>query len=523
MDFEYPTRKNKSVPKISNEIINQIHERNSLSYDEILKLLNDIFLVNYYERKIGYAELIGTEEIDTWIKYFIHRDCSNMKQIMRDGPSRHDRDQTVGAYISKIYPVINHILSIGDEKISLCGGSVVDIMRGCTPKDWDFFFHNTTIEEADKILHDCLCYIKSVDDKIMNIKYTISQAVLTVEFHSENGFDKLYKIQFIKRIYENKEHVLLGFDFAPCRMGYNINDGFFATYDAGITFALGAFPIETKCISLYHKNRITKYLGKGFYVLLPGLSKDLSGKSLPTPIGTIEKYNSINIREVLTGTITNEFFKFKDEAYSSDYLYQASQGNNIFAINKEIYHSVSFSVFDQDDINRFSDYIISTCVNNKDSVFNRIPDSIKDFENRHIKDFLGDKAEEFIISFYVNDDKEKCKNIWKERQKWYLDKARYCADLCKNSHWHIENIKDPMFGRFAPSFGDPREWYGKENYRPFVVGISNERLQALMDCCKNIDYMNIPKEIFRTICDYWLEGEVSDARKRLDAMIDESG
>ena len=53
-------------------------------------------------------------------------------------------------------------------------------------------------------------------------------------------------------------------------------------------------------------------------------------------------------------------------------------------------------------------------------------------------------------------------------------------------------------------------------YIPMQVGLSFPRFQALMDCKKNVEYMcNLPDDIFKYICNLWLEGEANDSRKRL--------
>jgi hypothetical protein len=413
-------------------------------------------------------------------------------------------------------PIICGILYRGNGKISLCGGSIVDILQGNIPKDWDFFFHSVATEEADRILNNCLQYIKDNNDITSTVPmcYKISQAVLTVEFTCKHTHT-FYKIQFIKRIYENKDHVLMGFDLAPCRMGFNLNDGFFATVCGGLSFALRAFPLEPKNLSSYHKYRLLKYLNKGFSILLPGLEKNFSYIALATPHGIIERYNGINIKDFLTGKVTDEFFKFREEI-ADEILYDSKCSDNILAINRGMYQALTFKVFDLEDINRFSDRTITDCVN-QNGIFGDLPRNMSDLDNKNVKEFLGDKAEDFVVAFYAKKDKETYKRIWKERCFYYLDKAKECAELCKKNPWKYENIKDPLFGRFAECLNDPRKWYG-EHYQPIVVGISNERLQALIDCCKNINYMNIPKETFKIICDYWLEGEVQSARKRLKSM-----
>lgn len=59
---------------------------------------------------------------------------------------------------------------------------------------------------------------------------------------------------------------------------------------------------------------------------------------------------------------------------------------------------------------------------------------------------------------------------------------------------------------------DPRTWYGYY-YQPMIIGLDNDKFQALMDCRKNIEYINnLPTEIFKHICNYWLQYEVELVR-----------
>ena len=45
-----------------------------------------------------------------------------------------------------------------------------------------------------------------------------------------------------------------------------------------------------------------------------------------------------------------------------------------------------------------------------------------------------------------------------------------------------------------------------------------ERLQAFYDCRKNIEFMAMPDEIFKMLCEYWFKAEVAAARQRLFSL-----
>src|ERR1700722_11865780 len=90
-----------------------------------------------------------------------------------------------------------------------------------------------------------------------HISYERSLGVDTIAFSGTE------KIQFIRRVYKSKDQVLLGFDLAGCRYGWNPFDGFFTTICGAIAFALQAFPIDLTQRSFSHSYRLEKY-GKYF-------------------------------------------------------------------------------------------------------------------------------------------------------------------------------------------------------------------------------------------------------------------
>src|SRR5437868_7381956 len=251
----------------------------------ITSIIHDVFLSNYSDKKRGHATLVDLDQINKWL-YLSNLDLddgipyiSNHREPlcskMLDAKEKKD-------YIEEKYKIVHDILLLGNGKISLCGGSIIDILtKKRQPVDFDLFFHTGSIKEADDLLLKCMEYIDSLED--YDVEYWRSQGVQTVEIIG----NKIYKIQFIRRVYETKDQILLGFDMAGCRIGYNPIDGFFATICGAMAFATGIFPLDLTQRSLSFGHRVDKYMIKGFTILLPGM--DISMGRFITPDGVLYK------------------------------------------------------------------------------------------------------------------------------------------------------------------------------------------------------------------------------------------
>ena len=131
-----------------------------------LKIWEDIWsrvsLCNMLEKKRGNAELFGCTDMFSL--------SSRLKVLRIDTPivgnkymqyrptiGSNFNDATMAKNMIKIYPFISQLLEIGEGKMSLCGGSVLQMMQIATDRliestiDYDIFFH-CDMNEADDIL-----------------------------------------------------------------------------------------------------------------------------------------------------------------------------------------------------------------------------------------------------------------------------------------------------------------------------------------------------------------------------------
>lgn len=198
-----------------------------LKSNNTLDLINDIFLSNYWDKRNRNAILVDVDQIIVWIKYYknhIFKDIPSTKQSHIRGYEVNKNIINMANILYSDYHIIYEILRISNGKISLCGGSIVNLITtGINEADWDLFFHCGSVDEANELLNQCLNCINFLDGEYM--VFSRSQGVITIKYNN----DKIVTIQFILRIYNSKDQVLLGFDLAGSRLGYNLEDGLFAT------------------------------------------------------------------------------------------------------------------------------------------------------------------------------------------------------------------------------------------------------------------------------------------------------
>ena len=487
----------KSYNKKSKDIISK----------DVMKLIDYIFISNYWDKRKGNSILVDTQQILKWVNHFNSTNYENLK-INKNKYYHYAADSDIISILKRLpniiasnYKIIEDILILGNGKISLCGGSLVSLINtGNNHGDWDLFFHCETTDEADKLLNICLEFLENNHHNHGHhrdhIKHFRNQRVHTVEYND-------LKIQFIKRVYKTKDQVLLGFDLAPCRIGYNTVDGLFATVCGGLSIVMQCFPLDTTQRSMSFGYRLSKYIGKGFSILFPGLPNKFNN-DIKTPDGTLRYEN-------------NKIKFYNRGSFESDYEdNEGSHLNWVYILNKK-YHLMTFEG-NLNDITELSyDCIIKSIKTH--ALFNINKYHIYSMNVKTNKFFLDDRYKDFIDAYVINDDEKKACQIWQEKCEWYIEKGVEIAKLCKENTWKIENPGSQSFGKFNPILEHPKMWYG-ENYQSVEVGIKNTQFVAFTYCLNNINNengitINIPKEIRNLICDYWLRAEVELARDYL--------
>jgi hypothetical protein len=472
--------------------------KKTISYKDTMKLIDYIFISNYWDKKIGNATLVDAKQIGKWMKHFkdIKFGMRSSKSNYFYGRRTHKDNLDQLPLLINTCGIIKEILLLGNGKISLCGGSLLELINNDqNGNDWDFFFHCETTEEADDLLSRCLLMLENnrLNGIQENVVHSRNQQVHTVEYG-------MLTLQFIKRVYKTKDQILLGFDLAPSRIGYNPVDGLFATVCGGLSIAMKCFPLDTTQRSMSFGYRLDKYMGKGFKILYPGLPEILNG-NIQTPDGKLScGTNGIS-------------FRCKD-GFESDYEGGGNYFNWIYIL-KEQYHLMSFQG-NLDEILELGEYVVRKSIESH-VLFEINEKSIKTINVKTYKFFLGDKYREFIDAFVINEDEKRACQIWKDRCDWYVGKGLEIAKSCKENRWKIENPGSQSFGKFNPILEHPKMWYG-DNYQSVEVGIKTPRFQELVRCLRD----KVPEDIINLICDYWLKAEVDLARNYLFSLGNES-
>ena len=493
-------------PRKSSKSSKSKNKKSKISEKEILSIINDIFLTNYWCTRQNMTNItsdyiVGLNEIKQWSDYF---DNVNFKEINRISVDDHRKNSNKKFNIEEIEsflkyqctPVYN-ILHIGKGKISLCGGAIISILRNEMPNDYDLFFHSDSVDEIDDIFNECLDELNKISS-IADIRYSRSKYLMNVNVEYGDFYGDL---EFIKRVYKTKEQVLFGFDLAPCRIGYNPKDGIFATICGAMAFAMNAFAMDSSNRSTSFGHRLDKYSYKKYSILLPQLQSNMVNNR------SIELFDNIKIGKPIRNDnsfLIESFSITKDD-------YESNNDNLNYLINKD-YDNLTFSSNDLKLILELSDDFIEKEMVDKNIQFTQ--PSSKDITKKYAKEFLDDKYKEFALAYFIDEDDEKADSIWQEKVKYYIELTK---EVVKNNDknyykgWKYLNPGSRWFGQNHPINNPPTEYY-----KPLVVGISMEKFQAFMDCRKNIEYIsNLPNEIFKLICDYWLKYDVEDARQRL--------
>ena len=488
------------------------NDKSVLSEKETLNIINDIFLTNYWcTRKdminITSDYIVGLDEINEWINFF--NDINFIKINYIYNPVS---DKGFGEKFSIIYtPLflknkakpIYDILNIGDGKISLCGEAIISILKGMIPNNYDLFFHSDSVDEVDDIFNKCMYYLdnletKDTKDTVYSRSHCMMNIYLSLYLDGFHGY-----LQFHKKVYKTKEQILFGFDLAPSRLGYNPKDDIFATICGAMAFSMNAFTIDSSNRNDYFGSQLKKYTEQDYKLLVPQLENNLIYDN------DFKIFDDINLKR---HGKTNRY----NIISVSDNSYLTMIHNLDYLIKKE-YENLTFSSDNLQTITELSeDFIEREMIDNMDRFIKL--NSVENITRKQAKNFLDDKYKEFVLAYYIDENDINANAIWCEKVQYYINVAKKYVKDMKNDHdknyykgWKYLNPGSKYFGQNYPSNNPPTKYY-----KPLIIGIDINRFQAFMDCRKNVEYIsNLPKEIFRLICEFWLEYEANDARNRL--------
>lgn len=209
-----------------------------------------------------------------------------------------------------LFPSLPQIFQKYQGKIAVCGGSIMRILRVWNfhfqPKgqevneinfDCDLFFYNTSSEEAEAILSDCVAFMSSSDGRSENsvnprlirkdkeeskefeTVITRNDNVVNVTHFYQVYYDdhgqirtRIEKVvyQFILRIYPTLDSIIGGFDIGCCMTAFD-GKRFYATPLGAWSLMKNANIIDTTRRSTSFEYRLCKYFHLGFSIIFPGL------------------------------------------------------------------------------------------------------------------------------------------------------------------------------------------------------------------------------------------------------------
>ena len=212
-----------------------------------------------------------------------------------------------------LFPSLKQIMNKYKGKLAVCGGAITRILRewdfelaqkpiinnNDTDFDCDLFFYNTSTEEAEKILADCVGIISSSNGRPENFKnprtkkYHIKElptfetvvsrndnVVNVTQFypisskrpHSADTFISIEKVkyQFVLRIYPTLSSIIGGFDIGCCMAAFD-GKNFYATRLGAWSLKKMANIVDTTRRSTSFEYRLQKNFLRGFSIILPGM------------------------------------------------------------------------------------------------------------------------------------------------------------------------------------------------------------------------------------------------------------
>jgi hypothetical protein len=217
--------------------------------------------------------------------------------------------------INSLYPFTNELLDKFQNNLIACGGSICKSILNydfhrirSNVDDIDFFFYDLDIYQANKMRIEIIEYMITIwkshvgkdviryhNDPHINIELKNKVLLQDVKFYIQRNeyvttlhveelcdFDenpRVYMYQFIHRIYPDISSIIGGFDLSASAIAYDGKEIY--------TTPLGAWSLTNKSIiidmgrrSTSYEHRLGKYIGYGFNLIFPGLTKNIINDKL---------------------------------------------------------------------------------------------------------------------------------------------------------------------------------------------------------------------------------------------------
>lgn len=172
------------------------------------------------------------------------------------------------------------------------------------PKDYDYFFYNTTEDMALKFIQQLQTHKDNYFMRVMRSKYAIT-------------FDN--QIQFILRIYSSVQEILLGFDLDSSRFAYD-GENVWTTESGLFSLKNRVNVVNFDKASTTFENRLIKYAHRGFDIFVPKFSyKNVLLENIPELSENVPEkniYKSKGLSKILFSCLFNTSY----DPEKSDYV-----------------------------------------------------------------------------------------------------------------------------------------------------------------------------------------------------------
>lgn len=470
-------------------------------------LVERLMTIDMFYRKYGIIGLLEYSEIcqvekaigKMYIDGMCFGDQAAYEKRITGIAKKFTNDAVITALELKL-PMLRKLMQVGEGHIVIAGGCLATIAAGERLKnfyraaeDIDIFFYDFKSEEEATECLKCLVAVLC-ENRIYNFRR--SKHALTI---GRTGID----VQFILRLYETKEQILAGFDLSSSQILFDTDLTLKTTLAGAISMITGYSYVDMGKRSISYAHRLHKYFeDKAAVFLFPGLEGHPA--KIKTPDGN---YRLDNDREP-TFIYSREWSRgewhtsdYDTEDYMNWWYIRTGKLDNL-SLHWHISHGQPCTA--EDVFSTTPEMIAKSLKCNvltepfSDAIHHNWPEKLRKQETLRLLFNDSEKVQEFMMAYYIEEDRAKIKSMWNDMMKGYI-KVMTQQSYLYNIEWNVKDPGTQRFGQVNPIFSDPREWYG-EDYVPTYAGIRRDVLKVLFDLKRaHLLWKILPQDVFRYI------------------------
>ncbi|KAL0210535.1 hypothetical protein RCL1_004971 [Eukaryota sp. TZLM3-RCL] len=173
------------------------------------------------------------------------------------------RRPTVNNFAARFYSKFSFLRNISMDNLLIAGGSIQTVL-----------YNSNTSVDVDVFIFGIDCKQKATDRVnrfITELRSSGAQYVQREPFVITITGQGIPECQVILRLYKSKSEILHGFDLGSCQVGFDGKQLYTTSlYRLSYTFSINI--VDTTRRSVSYEHRLTKYLHRGFGIVLPNLN-----------------------------------------------------------------------------------------------------------------------------------------------------------------------------------------------------------------------------------------------------------